>query len=94
MANAEVKVKLVDMEEELKEDAVKKILEAVKEFTIEREIAESIKKYFDEKYEAAWHCIVGKSFGSFVTHETKSFILASVNDFTILLWKNGTSCEV
>ena len=94
MANAEVKVKLVDMEEEMKEDAVKKVLEVVKESSIEREIAESLKKFFDKKYEPAWHCIVGKSFGSFVTHETKGFILVSVNDLTILLWKNGTSCEV
>jgi hypothetical protein len=26
---------------------------------------------FDKKYTPTWHCIVGRNFGSYVTHETK-----------------------
>lgn len=37
-----------------------------------REIAGHIKLAFDELYGPAWHCIVGRSYGSFVTHGTKS----------------------
>ena len=28
----------------------------------------TIKKEFDVKFGATWHCIVGRNFGSFVTH--------------------------
>ncbi|CAL5397123.1 unnamed protein product [Camellia sinensis] len=35
-----------------------------------KHIAYSLKKEFDEVYGPAWHCIVGSSFGSFVTHST------------------------
>jgi len=39
-----------------------------------QDIAAFIKKEFDKKYNATWHCIVGRNFGSYVTHETKHFI--------------------
>ncbi|CCI40708.1 unnamed protein product [Albugo candida] len=35
------------------------------------EIAEQIKKEMEQMQPGAWHVIVGKSFGSFVTHEVK-----------------------
>ena len=30
----------------------------------------------DKKYHPTWHCIVGRNFGSYVTHETKHFMFA------------------
>ena len=30
-----------------------------------------VKKEFDAKYSGCWHVIVGKHFGSFVTHEVR-----------------------
>ena len=39
-----------------------------------QDIAAFIKKEFDKKHKATWHCIVGRNFGSYVTHETKHFI--------------------
>ena len=39
-----------------------------------KDIAAFIKKEFDKKYNPTWHCIVGRNFGSYVTHETKNFI--------------------
>ena len=38
------------------------------------DIAAYIKKEFDKKYNPTWHCIVGRNFGSYVTHETRHFI--------------------
>lgn len=35
-----------------------------------RDIAGHIKTAFDALYGPAWHCIVGRSYGSFVTHGT------------------------
>lgn len=35
------------------------------------EVAQQIKKEIEESNDGCWHVIVGKSFGSFVTHEVK-----------------------
>ncbi|GFY99778.1 dynein light chain type 1 family protein [Actinidia rufa] len=35
-----------------------------------KHMAYNMKKEFDKVYGPAWHCIVGSSFGSFVTHST------------------------
>ena len=32
--------------------------------------AEKIKRHFDERWNPSWHVIIGRNFGSFVTHET------------------------
>ena len=37
------------------------------------EVAEQVKKEMEQMQPGAWHVIVGKSFGSFVTHEVKWF---------------------
>ncbi|KAI9727395.1 MAG: Dynein light chain [Cirrosporium novae-zelandiae] len=42
---------------------------------------------FDLRKGATWHCIVGRNFGSFVTHETKHFIYFYLGHCAILLFK-------
>ncbi|CAL9094442.1 unnamed protein product, partial [Musa textilis] len=37
---------------------------AFQEHTVEKNIAEYIKKEFDAKYGHSWHCIVGRNFGT------------------------------
>ena len=34
-----------------------------------KDIAMVIKRKFDDKYNPSWHCIVGRTFGSYVTFE-------------------------
>lgn len=46
-------------------------------------------KEFDKKYNPTWHCIVGRNFGSYVTHETKHFIYFYLGQVAILLFKSG-----
>ncbi|KAI9752512.1 MAG: Dynein light chain [Lichina confinis] len=53
----------------------------------EQDIAQYIKKEFDAKKGATWHCIVGRNFGSFVTHESKHFIYFYLGHNAILLFK-------
>lgn len=50
-------------------------------------LARSIKKEFDSLYGPAWHCVVGKSFGSFVSHSPGGFVYFSVDSFSFLLFK-------
>ncbi|KAI8023742.1 Dynein light chain, cytoplasmic [Camellia lanceoleosa] len=52
-----------------------------------KHIAYHLKKEFDEVYGPAWHCIVGSSFGSFVTHSTGCFLYFSMEKFHILLFQ-------
>ncbi|KAI3833636.1 hypothetical protein MKX03_022414 [Papaver bracteatum] len=44
-----------------------------------RALASTLKKEFDDEYGAAWHCIVGTSFGSFVTHSVGGFLYFSLD---------------
>ncbi|KAM3143131.1 Dynein light chain 2 [Paramecium bursaria] len=76
MAQADRKavVKNADMSEEMQQDAIDCANQALEKFNIEKDIAAFIKKEFDKKYNPTWHCIVGRNFGSYVTHETKHFI--------------------
>ncbi|KAM7498708.1 hypothetical protein LguiA_023122 [Lonicera macranthoides] len=50
-------------------------------------LARSLKKEFDAEYGPAWHCVVGKSFGSFVTHSPGGFIYFSLDSLSFLLFK-------
>ncbi|TWU75324.1 Dynein light chain [Metarhizium rileyi] len=52
-----------------------------------QDIAQHIKRTFDERKGPTWHCIVGRNFGSFVTHETKHFIYFYLGHCAILLFK-------
>ena len=44
---------------------------------------------FDKKYGPTWHAVVGRNFGSYVTHETKNFIYFYLGQVAVLLFKSG-----
>ncbi|XP_027342934.1 dynein light chain 1, cytoplasmic-like [Abrus precatorius] len=50
-------------------------------------LARALKKEFDSKYGLAWHCVVGKSFGSFVSHTGGGFVYFSMDSLSVLLFK-------
>jgi dynein light chain LC8-type len=52
-------------------------------------MAETIKREFDSRWSPHWHVIIGRNFGSFVTHETKSFLFYYVGDKAVMLYKAG-----
>ena len=82
-------VKNADMSEEMQDDAINTAIQALDKYNIEKDIAAFIKKEFDKKYNPTWHCIVGRNFGSYVTHETKHFIYFYLGQVAILLFKSG-----
>ena len=57
--------------------------------TIEKDIAQAIKKEFDSRFGATWHCIVGRNFGSFVTHGERSH-----TPDPIQFWKKKESISI
>ncbi|CAL8075679.1 unnamed protein product [Calicophoron daubneyi] len=82
-------VKNADMSEEMQQDAIEVATHAFEKFNIEKDIAAYIKKEFDKKHSPTWHCVVGRNYGSYVTHETKHFIYFYAGQVAILLFKSG-----
>ncbi|CAH2072312.1 unnamed protein product [Thlaspi arvense] len=61
-------------------------LDSLEKFS-SKHMAFNLKKEFDKGYGPAWHCIVGSSFGSFVTHSTGCFLYFSMDKLYILLFR-------
>ncbi|KAJ5758145.1 uncharacterized protein N7511_006839 [Penicillium nucicola] len=64
----EAQIKSVDMTEDMQQEAIALAIEAMEKYHVEKDIAQYIKKEFDSRKGATWHCVVGRNFGSFVTH--------------------------
>lgn len=77
------------MSEDMQRDAIDYAERATERYNSEKDIAAFVKKEFDEKYGRTWHCIVGRNFGSHVTHETRHFIYFYLGQVAILLFKSG-----
>mmetsp|Transcript_9570 Transcript_9570/g.43584 ORF Transcript_9570/g.43584 Transcript_9570/m.43584 type:complete len:144 (+) Transcript_9570:144-575(+) len=89
MSERKAVIKNADMSEDMQQDAVDCATQALEKYNIEKDIAAFIKKEFDKKYNPTWHCIVGRNFGSYVTHETKHFIYFYLGQVAVLLFKSG-----
>merc|ERR1711944_228921 len=81
MSDRKAVIKNADMSEEMQQDAVDCATQALEKY--------NIKKEFDKKYNPTWHCIVGRNFGSYVTHEPRHFIYFYLGQVAILLFKSG-----
>jgi dynein light chain LC8-type len=51
-------------------------------------IAQYIRAEFDKSEGPSWNCIVGRHFGAFVTHRTKTYMYFSVvPGVSVLIWR-------
>ncbi|XP_052206494.1 uncharacterized protein LOC127810923 [Diospyros lotus] len=82
-------IKSADMKDDMQKEAVDIAIAAFEKCSVEKDVAEHIKKEFDTKYGPTWHCIVGKNFGSYVTHETNHFVYFYLDSKAVLLFKSG-----
>ncbi|CAH8529759.1 unnamed protein product [Heterobilharzia americana] len=89
MAVGKAVVKNADMDQIMQEDAVQIAAAAREKYEVDKDIATYVKQHFDRKYGRTWHCIVGKQYGSDVSHEERSFIYFFLGDRAILLFKSG-----
>ena len=71
-------IKNSDMTEDMQQDAINVATKAIDSYNI-----------FDRKHNPTWHCVVGRNFGSYVTHETKHFIYFYLGQIAVLLFKSG-----
>ncbi|KAK9238130.1 dynein light chain type 1-domain-containing protein [Lipomyces kononenkoae] len=82
-------IKSVDMSEEMQAVVIDLAMQAMERYNIEKDIAAHIKKELDQRFGQTWHCIVGRNFGSYVTHETRHFIYFYLGQIAILLFKTA-----
>ncbi|KAM3180025.1 Dynein light chain Tctex-type [Hymenolepis weldensis] len=82
-------VKNADMSDSMQQKAVDVAKGAMDQFSVEKDIAAQVKKAFDKEFGPTWHCIVGRNFGSYVTHEARHFIYFYMGQVAILLYKSG-----
>jgi dynein light chain LC8-type len=82
-------IKNADMSEQMQQDAIDIAAQAIEKFNIEKDIAAHIKKEFDRKHGPTWHVVVGRNFGSYVTHEAKHFVYFYIGQLAVLLFKSA-----
>ncbi|KAK9353951.1 dynein light chain type 1-domain-containing protein [Lipomyces doorenjongii] len=82
-------IKSADMSEEMQAVVIDLAVQAMERYNIEKDIAAHIKKELDQRFGQTWHCIVGRNFGSYVTHETRHFIYFYLGQIAILLFKTA-----
>lgn len=56
---------------------------------VEKDVAGAIKKQLDTLHGHTWHVVVGKNFGSYVTHELGFFVYFYVGVYAFLVFKTG-----
>ncbi|XP_061349218.1 uncharacterized protein LOC133294546 [Gastrolobium bilobum] len=82
-------IKSADMLPDMQKEAVDIAVAAFERHNVEKDVAENIKKEFDKRHGPTWHCIVGRNFGSYVTHETNHFVYFYLDQKAVLLFKSG-----
>ncbi|CAJ1963369.1 unnamed protein product [Sphenostylis stenocarpa] len=82
-------IKSADMIPDMQKEAVDIAVAAFEKYNVEKDVAEQIKKEFDKRHGTTWHCIVGRNFGSYVTHETNHFVYFYLDQKAVLLFKSG-----
>lgn len=84
-----VVVKSADMPDDMQRKAIELALTALDRFELERDMAKYLKKEFDNRFQPSWHCIVGRHFGSYVTHEGAGFLYFYIEKTAVLLFRSG-----
>ena len=74
------------MGEEMAEYATTEALHALETSFNERRIAKVMKAAFEKNYKSNWHCIVGRDFGAWVTHEVGRFLFFYIGQKGFLIW--------
>ena len=74
MTERNVQWVVCEMDPEMKNNVETRVNLAMDKMETEKDISESIKKFFDNTYGPNWHCCVGKQFASYVTYQSKHYI--------------------
>ncbi|CAH8489402.1 unnamed protein product [Schistosoma bovis] len=81
-------VKTSNLPANMQDDAVKQCLKAMLTCRHDKDIAAYLRNQFNQKYGRTWHCIVGGSFGSNVSHVETGLIYFLLGRKSILLFRS------
>lgn len=89
MSGTKAVVKISAMKPDIEQDCVDAAAHALLERKLveQRAIAQFIKRELDSKYGTTWHVIVGRSFGSYVSHDDQNFVYFFIGDCGFLIWR-------
>ena len=79
-------IKTNHMDAEMAEYAVREAEGALETSFNERRIAQVMKAAFEKRFKSNWHCIVGRDFGAWVTHEVGRFLFFYIGQKGFLIW--------
>ncbi|KAM3183686.1 hypothetical protein ACTXT7_009855 [Hymenolepis weldensis] len=82
-------IRNAEMSQEMQRRSVDLTKEAMQRHTVEKDIAGYIKKGLDQQYGSSWHCVVGKSFGSYISHVQGHLIYLNMNSYAVLIFKTA-----
>eukprot|EP01060_Flectonema_neradi_P032261 TRINITY_DN5098_c6_g1_i1.p1 TRINITY_DN5098_c6_g1~~TRINITY_DN5098_c6_g1_i1.p1 ORF type:complete len:109 (+),score=24.23 TRINITY_DN5098_c6_g1_i1:44-370(+) len=94
MTGVKATVRLTDMKYEMQQDVIDCAAHALQNFKEQKSIAQYIKKEFDAKYNSKWHVVVGRDFGSYVTHEVKDFTYFFIDELAFLVWRTQVEDDI
>lgn len=84
----DVIIRGTDMEDPLKSEAIRICSDAISSEESESKVASQIKKKLDDLYpRTKWHCLVGRAYGSYFTHDPGSFLHLSVGKEVIIIFR-------
>ena len=85
-------VKSTDLSAQNEQDILELVRLAFRKYDLsnQRELAGFLKRSADKAFSSCWHCIVGRQFSSYVTHEMNGFIYLTKGPLSILLFKSGS----
>ncbi len=67
-------VKSTVMDDEMCQFAIMQAQVSLEKANSEKEAASLVKNEMEKKYKSVWHCIVGRNFAGYVTHELGRYI--------------------
>mmetsp|Transcript_8027 Transcript_8027/g.19332 ORF Transcript_8027/g.19332 Transcript_8027/m.19332 type:complete len:90 (+) Transcript_8027:138-407(+) len=87
MSATKAVIRQQEMPQEMLDYIVAKTIVAQEQFNSEKEIASFLKKEMQDIYQATWHVVIGRFFGSYVTHEKNCYCYFYVGQMGVLAWK-------
>jgi len=84
-------VKASEMPPELQDEIARLCGELIRKGRLPREVdvAQALKRELEERHKGCWHCIVGRAFGSALSHEAGNFIYLYVDDIAVLVFRTA-----
>jgi hypothetical protein len=71
-------------------ETAKRLLAPITDWQAEGDaVVQEMKKEFDKAWTPHWHIIIGKGFGSMVTHEARRMAFFYIEDKAVLVFKAG-----